>query len=66
MISRRLARLSDDALETMRVAAVIGRDFDGVLLETVLALDEDRFLAALEQALATRAGRGVRHLAGQL
>ena len=53
LISRRLARLSDDALETMRVAAVIGRDFDGVLLETVLALDEDRFLAALDQALAT-------------
>jgi DNA-binding SARP family transcriptional activator len=53
LISRRLARLSEDAIETMRVAAVIGRDFDGALLENVLALDEDRFLAALDEALAT-------------
>ena len=53
LISRRLARLSEDAFEAMRVAAVIGRDFDGVLLETVLALDENRFLAALDEALAT-------------
>lgn len=53
LISRRLGRLSEDAIEAMRVAAVIGRDFDGALLETVLELDEDRFLAALDEALAT-------------
>ncbi len=53
LISRRLARLSDDAVESMRVASVIGREFDGALLEDVLGLDEDRFLTALEQALAT-------------
>ena len=33
------------------MAAVIGRDFDSELLERVLDLDEDRFLAALEDAL---------------
>jgi predicted ATPase len=33
------------------VAAVIGRDFDAGLLERVLGFDEDRFLAALEDAL---------------
>jgi DNA-binding SARP family transcriptional activator len=53
LISRRLERLSDDAMESMRVASVIGRDFDGTLLESVLAIDEDQFLAAIEQALAT-------------
>ena len=34
------------------MAAVIGRDFDAALLEQVLGLDEERFLAALEEALA--------------
>ncbi len=53
LLSRRLSRLSDDALESMRVAAVIGSEFDGTLLESVLALDEDRFLVAIEQALRT-------------
>jgi DNA-binding SARP family transcriptional activator len=54
VITRRLARLGDDALETLRVAAVIGRDFDAGLLERVVDLDEERFFAALEEAL--RAG----------
>lgn len=52
MITRRLARLSDDVLETLRVAAVIGRDFDAGLLERVLDLDDERFFAALEEAQA--------------
>ena len=50
VITRRLARLGDDALETLRVAAVIGREFDAGLLERVLDLDEERFFAALEEA----------------
>jgi DNA-binding SARP family transcriptional activator len=53
VISRRLARLGTDAIESMRVASVIGRDFDAALLERVLALDEDRFLGALEESLGT-------------
>ncbi len=53
VISRRLARLGDDAVESMRVASVIGREFDAALLEDVLALDEETFLTALEEALST-------------
>ncbi|HEX5192915.1 MAG TPA: AAA family ATPase [Solirubrobacteraceae bacterium] len=51
LISRRLARLSPDCIEVLRVASVIGRDFDATLLEAVLSFDEDRFAAALEEAL---------------
>jgi DNA-binding SARP family transcriptional activator/tetratricopeptide (TPR) repeat protein len=52
LISRRLARLSPDCVELLRVASVIGRDFDTALLEAVLSFDEDRFFSALEEALA--------------
>jgi tetratricopeptide (TPR) repeat protein len=51
VISRRLDRLAPGSIEWLRVAAVIGRDFDAGLLERVLGFDEDRFLAALEDAL---------------
>ncbi len=51
VISRRLDRLSEDAVETMRVASVIGRDFGALLLERVLGLDEERFLGSLEESL---------------
>jgi len=51
VISRRLDRLDPGSIEWLRVAAVIGRDFDASLLERVLGFDEDRFLAALEEAL---------------
>ncbi len=51
VISRRLDRLDPGSIEWLRVAAVIGRDFDSGLLERVLGFDEDRFLAALEDAL---------------
>jgi DNA-binding SARP family transcriptional activator len=51
VIGRRLDRLDPGSIEWLRVAAVIGRDFDSSLLERVLGFDEDRFLAALEDAL---------------
>ncbi|MGH2867093.1 MAG: ATP-binding protein [Solirubrobacteraceae bacterium] len=51
VISRRLDRLSEDTAEAMRVASVIGRDFGALLLERVLALDEERFLGSLEESL---------------
>jgi DNA-binding SARP family transcriptional activator/tetratricopeptide (TPR) repeat protein len=51
VISRRLERLDPGAIEWLRVAAVIGRDFRAELLERVLDIDEERFLAALETAL---------------
>jgi len=52
LISRRLARVSPDCLECLRVASVIGRDFDGDLLEAVLGFEEPRFVTSLEAALA--------------
>jgi DNA-binding SARP family transcriptional activator len=51
IISRRLSRLGESTIESMQVASVIGRDFDATLLQEVLALDEDAFLAAVEEAL---------------
>jgi hypothetical protein len=50
VISRRLERLEPATIEWLRTAAVIGRDFDAKLLEKVLDFDEERFLAALEDA----------------
>ncbi|HEY2258680.1 MAG TPA: AAA family ATPase [Solirubrobacteraceae bacterium] len=52
VITRRLERLDSHVVELLRVAAVIGRDFDAWLLEAVLGFDEDRFLSALDEALA--------------
>ena len=51
VIARRLARLDTTATEWLRVASVIGRDFDAELLERVVSLDEDGFLNALDAAL---------------
>ena len=53
VIARRLGRLSAQATEWLRVAAVIGRDFDSSLHERVVALDEDEYLNALDEALST-------------
>jgi DNA-binding SARP family transcriptional activator len=50
VISRRLERLDPATIDWLRAAAVIGRDFEAKLLEDVLDVDEDRFLAALEDA----------------
>jgi DNA-binding SARP family transcriptional activator len=52
VIARRLARLDARTTEWLRVASVIGRDFDTSLLERVVSLDEDEFLDALDEALA--------------
>ncbi len=52
VIARRLARLDAQSMELLRVAAVIGRDFDISLLERVVELDESEFLNALDAALA--------------
>jgi predicted ATPase/DNA-binding SARP family transcriptional activator len=51
VIAFRLMRLGAPAAELLRVAAVIGRDVDGELLESVVQLGDDEFLAALEEAL---------------
>src|SRR5947209_13099372 len=52
MISRRLDRLDPKTVEWLRVAAVIGRDFDVALLEQLVPLEEEEFLNSLEQALS--------------
>jgi DNA-binding SARP family transcriptional activator len=52
VIARRLARLDSSAMECLRVGAVIGRDFDVALLEQVVSLEEEEFVAGLEGALA--------------
>jgi DNA-binding SARP family transcriptional activator len=51
LIARRLERVSPDGVEWLRVAAVIGREFETALLERVLGFDEDRFLEVEEEAL---------------
>jgi DNA-binding SARP family transcriptional activator len=51
VIAFRLGRLEAPAAELLRVAAVIGRDIDAALLERVVVLGEEEFLAALEEAL---------------
>jgi tetratricopeptide (TPR) repeat protein len=53
VIARRLARLDTQAIEWLRVASVIGRDFDAGLLEDVLSFNEDEFLNVLEEVLAS-------------
>jgi len=50
-IALRLARLERDTLDFLRVASVVGREFDVALVEQLVPLEEERFLAALEQAL---------------
>jgi DNA-binding SARP family transcriptional activator len=52
LISRRLARVTPDCLEWLRVASVIGPEFEGELLEAALEFDDERYEAALEEALA--------------
>ena len=52
LISRRLARVSPDCLECLRVASVIGPEFEGALLEATLEFDDERYELALEEALA--------------
>ena len=51
VIAFRLGRLEAPAAELLRVAAVIGRDVDAALLERVVVLTEEEFLAALDEAL---------------
>jgi class 3 adenylate cyclase len=52
VIERRVERLGDEALEVLRLAAVIGRSFDVELLESILEIDESLLLDHLEAAVA--------------
>ncbi len=54
VVGRRLARLSADANAVLRIAAVLGTDFELAVLQHAGDLDEDAVLSALEEALAAR------------
>jgi DNA-binding SARP family transcriptional activator len=52
VLTRRLARLPDETVAALRVAAVIGREFDTPTLALVADVDEDDLLDVVEPAQA--------------
>ena len=54
VVGRRLAHLSKDANRMLRVAAVMGVEFDLPVLQSADILDEDDLVWALEEATAAR------------
>ncbi|MEZ4552302.1 MAG: protein kinase [Dehalococcoidia bacterium] len=53
-LARRVNALSEDAVEMLKLAAVIGYDFDFSTLSIVSELDDDRELELIEEALGER------------
>jgi hypothetical protein len=55
VVGRRLSRLSNDANRVLQVASVVGADFEvAVLGEATDGLNEERLLAAVEEAASAR------------
>ena len=54
VVGRRLSRLSDDANQTLRIAAVAGAEFELAVVRAAGDLAEDTLLAAVEEAAAAR------------
>ncbi len=54
VIGRRLTRLSDEANQTLTLAAVVGRGFELEVVERVSDLDEEELLGALDEAVDAR------------
>ena len=52
VVERRVDRLGEESLEALRLAAVIGREFDLELLSAVVETNETRLLDHLEAAVA--------------
>ncbi|MDQ4068267.1 MAG: AAA family ATPase, partial [Actinomycetota bacterium] len=52
VVRRRISRLSDQACRVVKVAAVMGAEYDLAALRIAVNLDEDELLAALEDAVA--------------
>ncbi|MGO9490402.1 MAG: ATP-binding protein [Solirubrobacteraceae bacterium] len=52
VIERRVERLGEESLEALRLAAVVGREFDLQLLSAVIEIEEARLLDDLEAAVA--------------
>ena len=62
VVGRRLSRLSDDANQALRLAAVVGAEFELGVVRAAGDLDEEALLAAIEEAAAGPAGdRGLGH-----
>jgi predicted ATPase len=53
-VMKRIGRLSDDSQEALRLAAVLGREFDFDLLDAVWGRGEEAALEALDQLLRHR------------
>jgi class 3 adenylate cyclase len=54
VVGQRLSRLSDRANEVLRAAAVLGREFELVVLEGLLAHSRDTLLDSLDEAVRAR------------
>ena len=54
VVGRRLDRLSEEANEVLRLAAVCGREFELAVLERASPLASERVAAALDEAVAAR------------
>jgi class 3 adenylate cyclase len=54
VVGRRLARLSDDANQALRIAAVVGPEFELGVVQAAGELGEETLLAAVEEAAGAR------------
>jgi eukaryotic-like serine/threonine-protein kinase len=54
VVGRRLDRLSDETNEALRVAAVIGRDFEEEVVSRVAEMGPEQLMAAAAEAIAER------------
>jgi tetratricopeptide (TPR) repeat protein len=54
VVGRRLTMLSDESNETLRAAAVVGREFDVALVADVMGTGIEAALASVEEALRAR------------
>lgn len=54
MVGRRLARLSGDANRVLKIAAVIGPEFEVPVFQATEGLDEETLFAAIEEGTGAR------------
>jgi class 3 adenylate cyclase/tetratricopeptide (TPR) repeat protein len=54
VVGKRLARLSEEANRVLRMAAVVGAEFEPELVRAAGAFDEEELISALEEATAAR------------
>ncbi len=54
VVGRRLSRLSEEANQVLRIAAVVGSEFELPVVHVASGLDEDPLLAALDEGTSAR------------